>query len=311
MKIADLKVFIRVADAGSLSLAAAELGLAQPNVSRVVRNLERRLGAMLFNRTGRGVVLTGCGERFLAFALNTVGELDKVEREIGRLVGAAPRRLAIVIPRHTGRLLMPAIFRVFSARLPDVRLDIVERQSKEAQAALIGKGCDIAVFYDTTPSTFPDPQALFRESLYLTGHKKFLGESTDPISLTECASLPLLVFSNPAYARMVQAAFAGLGITPRNVTYLNNKIAMAAFAMEGQGVAFQAFSNFVHEFDNGEIFARKVVAPEIARTVMGAIGLHVDRHFAGTALDLLRGSLAEVADTARWRPVSPPNRIVL
>lgn len=300
MKISDLKVFIRVADAGSLTLAAARMDLAQPNVSRIIRGLEQRLGAALFDRTGRGVKLTAAGERFREFALSTISGLESAEAEIASLSGAAPRRLTIVIPRHTGRLLMPAVFRVFSSRLPEVHLDILEMHSKEASAALIEKTCDIAVYYDTTQSAFPDQKALFLESLYLTGHKKHLGDATGPITLAECAALPMLVFSNPSYARMIERAFEQERIVPEKLEYLDNKVAMVAFAMEGQGVAFQAFSNFVYEFENGEICARKVVSPEIERRIMGAIGLHVDRRFAAKAMKLLETALEEVAGAARW-----------
>lgn len=302
MKIDDLKVFIRVADAGSLSLAAAQLGLAQPNVSRTVRRLEDGLKTDLFQRTGRGVSLTRSGERFLTFARDTVDGLERTEGDIRRLAGAPPKQLTIVIPRHTGRLLMPAIFRGFSAELPNVQLDIVEMQSRDASTALVEKSCDIAVFYDTTHSAFPDRHALFRESLYLTGHERHLGDSTDPIPLADCGSLPLLVFSNPSYAQMIESAFGTANVPLQDVQYFDNKVAMIAYAMEGQGVAIQAFSNFVNEYENGEIRARKLVNPEIGRNVMGAVGLHMDRNFARRALALLKSSLAGIADVARWTP---------
>lgn len=301
MKIDDLRVFVRVAEAGSLSLAAAQLGLAQPNVSRVIRGLERKLDVPLFNRTGRGVSLTERGERFLKFAQNTLEELQKTESDMRLLVGAAPKRLTIVIPRHTGRVLMPAIFRGFSAQLPSVHLDIIEMQSKDGSAALIEKSCDIAVFYDTTHSAFPDQHVLFRESLYLAGHEKHLGRLPDPITLGECATLPLLVFSNPPYAQMVEGAFEKAGAKPKKIKYLDNMVAMKAFAMEGQGVAIMAFSNIVSEFENKEISAHKIVDPPIERNIMGAIGLHLDRSFASTALALLRTSLGEIAALARWQ----------
>lgn len=301
MKIDDLRVFVRVADAGSLSLAAAQLGLAQPNVSRVIRGLERKLDAPLFNRTGRGVSLTIRGERFLKFALSTLEELQKTESDMRLLVGAAPKNLTIVIPRHTGRVLIPAIFRGFSAHLPNIHLDIVEMQSKDGSAALIEKSCDIAVFYDTTHSAFPDQHVLFRESLYLTGHEKYLSQFPDPITLGECAALPLLIFSNPPYAQMVEGAFEKADAKPTKIQYLENMVAMKAFAMEGQGVAIMAFSNIVSEFENKEIRAHRIVDPPIERNIMGAIGLHLDRSFANTALSLLKTSLAEIAPVARWR----------
>ncbi len=301
MKIEDLQLFAKVAEAGGMSQAAAALGLSQPNVSRTVRGLERRLNARLLTRTGRGVELTASGERFLAFAMDTVNSFDQTKAEIERLDGSLPSQLRICVPRHTGRLLVPPIFRTFHEHLPGVTLDIMERQAIDTSKLLMARDCDVAVFYDNATSPFPERRKLFREPLYMTGHARHLGTDGAPITLAECAELPLLMYSNPPYARMIERAFANEGLRPNIVRSVENKIAMVAFAIEGAGVAVQAFSNFVHEYENGEIQARLIVEPGIHRHILAAVGLHVEAGFANTVSRLLKASLDAVAPTARWR----------
>ena len=63
-RIDAMRLFIRVADAGSFSRAAADLSIGQPTVSRRIQDLEHQLGAELFHRTTRALSLTEAGQRF-------------------------------------------------------------------------------------------------------------------------------------------------------------------------------------------------------------------------------------------------------
>src|ERR1051326_6679285 len=64
MDVEQLESFLRVAERGSLTLAAPELGITQPGLSRQMQKLERTLGVPLFARTRNGVRLTAAGERY-------------------------------------------------------------------------------------------------------------------------------------------------------------------------------------------------------------------------------------------------------
>jgi LysR family transcriptional regulator, nitrogen assimilation regulatory protein len=301
MKLSELKLFKHVVDAGSMSLAANALDLSQPNVSRTIRGLESRLKTTLLKRTGRGVEPTPSGQRFLSFAENVIADFERTQADIHELDGTIPTRLSVCIPRHTGRLLVPAIFRVFHEQLPEVTLEISERQAHDASKAMALRGCDVAVFYDNSASPFPERRRLFTEPLYVTGHRKHLGDHSNPVTLKECAGLPLLMYSNPPYAKMIETAFAAEDLHPKIIRHLGNKVAMTAFAMEGEGVAIQAFSNFANEYENGEIQARLIVGPGIERNILAALGLHLERRFAERVFKLLKSALKNIAPAARWR----------
>jgi DNA-binding transcriptional LysR family regulator len=78
-RLQELAVFIRAAEGSSFSRAARELGLSQPSVSRIVRELEARLGVMLLLRTTRRITLTDAGELFLERAREILAELEAAE----------------------------------------------------------------------------------------------------------------------------------------------------------------------------------------------------------------------------------------
>jgi DNA-binding transcriptional LysR family regulator len=77
VSLAQIEYFVAVADSGHVGRAAEKLRIAQPAVSRQIRNLEDELGARLFERTARGMKLSASGEIFLEHAREI---LDRVAR---------------------------------------------------------------------------------------------------------------------------------------------------------------------------------------------------------------------------------------
>jgi LysR family transcriptional regulator, nitrogen assimilation regulatory protein len=78
MDVAQLKTLIHVAELGSLSKAADRLNIAQPALSRQIRLLEEELGVPLFERHGRGMVITAAGRDVLEHAARVMEELDAI-----------------------------------------------------------------------------------------------------------------------------------------------------------------------------------------------------------------------------------------
>lgn len=76
----ELSVFVRAADSGSFSAAARDLALSQPSVSRIVSELEARLGVRLLLRSTRRVALTEAGAAFLARARQVLHDLDEADQ---------------------------------------------------------------------------------------------------------------------------------------------------------------------------------------------------------------------------------------
>lgn len=80
MNILHMKYAVEVAKAGSINKAAEALLIAQPNLSRVVRELEADLGITIFERSSRGMTLTPEGEEFIGYATKILNQIEDVER---------------------------------------------------------------------------------------------------------------------------------------------------------------------------------------------------------------------------------------
>lgn len=79
MNILYLKYALEVARTGSINKAAENLSMAQPNLSRAIKELEASLGTAVFDRTSRGMTLTRDGERLIGYAEKILGEVDELE----------------------------------------------------------------------------------------------------------------------------------------------------------------------------------------------------------------------------------------
>jgi DNA-binding transcriptional LysR family regulator len=76
VSLAQIEYFVAVAENGHVGRAAKQLRVAQPAVSRQIRKLEDELGAVLFQRTPRGMVLSSAGETFLDHARDILGRVE-------------------------------------------------------------------------------------------------------------------------------------------------------------------------------------------------------------------------------------------
>jgi LysR family nitrogen assimilation transcriptional regulator len=147
MNLNSVKLFLEVAEAGSLSKVAARRQVVQSHVSRQVTEFEAGFGGPLFRRTGRGVALTELGERVAARLRPWLQETEHLTQELrsaaGRLIGEV--RLG-VIP-SAAHPLVTRVFERLQADHPGIRLDIIEAQGTELDALLDTGAVDLAILF--------------------------------------------------------------------------------------------------------------------------------------------------------------------
>jgi DNA-binding transcriptional LysR family regulator len=140
-RMQELAVFVRAAEGGSFSRAARELGLSQPSVSRIVGELEARLGVTLLLRTTRRITVTDAGALFLDRAREILADIEDAE-DAARGVDSL---------RGTIRLALPVLYgtREIIPRLPKFLglhpLLRVEMAVVDARQDLVAEGADVAI----------------------------------------------------------------------------------------------------------------------------------------------------------------------
>ena len=93
-----MKYAVEVAKSGSLNKASEVLLIAQPNLSRSIKELEYDLGIVIFDRTSRGMILTPEGEEFINFAKGILSQIDQVEKYY-KDNSARKQKFSISVPR--------------------------------------------------------------------------------------------------------------------------------------------------------------------------------------------------------------------
>lgn len=140
-RLQELTVFVRAAESGSFSRAARELGLSQPSVSRIIGELEARLGVKLLLRTTRQITATDAGALFLDRAREILTEVEDAEdaaRGLDSLRGII--RLAIPVLYGT-REIIPRLPKFLAAH-PMLQ---VEMAVVDARQDLVAEGADLAI----------------------------------------------------------------------------------------------------------------------------------------------------------------------
>ena len=98
MNILHMKYAVEVARLGSLNKAAETLLIAQPNISRSIKELEADLGITIFTRSAKGMELTPEGEEFIGYAQSILKQIDEVER-VYRNGSPRKQKFSISVPR--------------------------------------------------------------------------------------------------------------------------------------------------------------------------------------------------------------------
>lgn len=138
-RLSLLQTFVRIADAGSISAAARDLGLSQPSVSRQLAELESRFKAQLMRRTTHDLSLTTAGAELLADARRLLDEWEALEEKHLEAEDALRGKLKVVVPVALGQLyLLDAVIQ-FQQQNPEITLSW---QLQDGNIRFAEVGCD-------------------------------------------------------------------------------------------------------------------------------------------------------------------------
>ena len=137
-----MRTFVRVAERGSLSAVARELGIGQSTVTRQLRELEEALGVPLLSRTTRRVTMTEEGNRYYANCVQILRLVDQAGDEARGTRGAPAGTVRISCTAALGVLHVSRLLFAFQDRYPDIAVDL---SLADERIDLVREGTDLAV----------------------------------------------------------------------------------------------------------------------------------------------------------------------
>jgi len=233
MDLKQLDYFRHVAELGSFTRASSFLSVVQPALSRQIRQLEVELGQDLFERNGRGVVLTEAGVRLLEHARGILNQVGRARQELEDQRKGDTGHFALGLPPSLGASITVPLVKAFANALPNANLVTVEGFSAYMLEWLDVGRVDCALVYSSAAPPNIEFQPLLIDQLFLIsplashgaavrgakGMRKGPGLAAArrpaaaparvSISLNELAEYPLIMPSRPHAMRMaVESALA-------------------------------------------------------------------------------------------------------
>ncbi len=208
MDLKQLEYFRHVAELGSFTRAASFLSVVQPALSRQVRQLEVELGQNLFERNGRGVVLTDAGSRLLEHTRGILTQVGRARQELEDQRNGDSGHFTLGLPPSLGGSVTVPLVKAFGHSLPNARFATVEGLSAYILEWLTLGRVDCALVYNATASATVELQPLIEDQLFLIAPA---ASATPPssarsaelaVTLQSLAELPLIIPSRPHAMRM-------------------------------------------------------------------------------------------------------------
>ncbi len=256
-----VRAFVAVAETLSFRAAAERAHMAQPAVSRTIRDLEARLGATLFTRDTHHVALTEAGAVFLDDARALLAAAERAQQAARAAQAGRRGRLSVAYMDFATHRLLPAILPAFKAREPDVSVDLIYMATERQRVALLRGEIDIGLMIG--PFDSPDVASLTLESQDLLlglPHAHRLARRPALPTLAEAAAEPLVLGAMEgwsAFRAILGRAFEQVGAAPRVVQEASTLSAI--FAMVGAGMGLTIHAGPPSRYDTSGLILRPFV----------------------------------------------------
>src|SRR6202165_1886911 len=295
MDLKQLEYFRHVAELGSFTRAASFLSVVQPALSRQVRQLEVELGQNLFERNGRGVVLTDAGARLLEHTRGILTQVGRARQELEDQRNGDSGHFALGLPPSLGSSVTVPLVKAFAASLPNARLATVEGLSAYILEWLNVGRVDCALVYNATASNTVDLLPLLDDQLYLiaplaASTVKGAAAPRESITLSALADYPLIIPSRPHALRMsVENALASVDRKIRVAHEIECIPAVIDLVRQGHGFGVLPLNAVASTQWADEVQVKPILAPVLKTSLSIAISAQRPRGpLMRKAIDVIR-----------------------
>jgi LysR family transcriptional regulator, nitrogen assimilation regulatory protein len=192
------KLFIDAAELGSLSKVALVYGTSQPHISRQISELEQECGGRLFQRTGRGVLLTEFGQQIAPKVRAWLASTDQLANDVRGSAGTPIGRVRIGTLPSTAHPLVTTLYKRLKERYPLIQLVVREGQGAQLDTWLEDGSVDLAILFRSSSAPRNGDTYLVETPTYLVGAAGDRLTAAPTVPFSALHNLPLVFFCRPS-----------------------------------------------------------------------------------------------------------------
>jgi LysR family nitrogen assimilation transcriptional regulator len=272
MELRSLHYFVRIAELGSITRAAAHLHVAQPALTRHIQRLEDELNVALFTRANRGVRLTEAGQKLLDGATRILRDIERTGDEIRAQDAHPSGKIILGITPTLCPVMVPELFARMRRDYPMIELKVMHAGMVRLEEFVIDGRVDIALLSELSRSRLIQSTRLAAEEMVLVTqpgarHPGIVGGD-------ELRRTPLILGDGLRAA--MDALLAGLDIELQVHTELNDHETIRLMVQQGAGAAVLPLSSVSRECARGLVEAHRITETGVFRTL--ALGVRGSRN---------------------------------
>jgi DNA-binding transcriptional LysR family regulator len=294
----EMRAFVTVVDSGSFVRAADTLDLSKTAVSRLVGDLESRLGTRLLHRTTRRLSLTPEGEVFHERCRQLLGDVAEAEAELTAHAGEAVGRLRVNVPVTFGLLHLAPLWPAFMALHPKVELEVT---LADRVVDLVDEGYDLAVRIARLQTSSLVSRQIASTRMVLCASPDYLRRHGTPVDPAELARHPVIAYKLLSIGERWE--FEGpdgpvsVTVTPRMRT--NSGDTCCAAALRHQGLVLQPSFLVGPHLASGALVE---VLPQYRSLMLGVYVVYPSRKHLTPKVRVLVDFLVDAFRMQAWPP---------
>lgn len=266
MKLQQLRYFVEIARSGSFTRAAQHLAIAQPALSQNIAALEYELGAKLFDRHARGVVLTDAGHRLHQRAQEALTGFDGLKGHVSGQETRPAGRVRLCIAGSLAAMVIAPLLRELERRHPEIDLGVSDGLSSEVRMQVESGRAHLALMPSAAELFGMASLPVFEEQFLLIGACKAMAGEPAQVALSTLAGRALAAPDRAHDLRKILERAGSTAGIDLDVRYeLNSPAMLIAVAKAGLAHAILPHSACVEALAAGSVASRPIVAPELCR----------------------------------------------
>ncbi len=303
ISLRQLHYLVAVADAGSFSAAAERTHVAQPALSRQIALLEGQVGLRLLHRSRKGVTLTQGGTTLYKLARTVLERLAGVDRELRASTKRPAGIVNIALPPSVASMLVPSVVRELRSRYPEIVLRVDDGLSLENGTSLEAARLDFGIVPLADELAHVEYEPLVHESMWLVQKAGASRQAPATVTFARAARLDLVLPPRSFHTRRVIDAVAQAAQLRLNVAYeQRSTTTIMSLVRDGLGATITSSHAILQFWPPGSVSARRIVRPNIARTMSLARPSRRALSLAAQAVyDVVKRVAIEAVKNGHWQ----------